>query len=155
MNPRTIDDIDTPAVLIDLDIALANIARAQAQADAAGVRLRPHIKTHKLPYFAKKQVEAGAAGITCQKIGEAEVIGRDEPFAYEKLSPVLALYRAKDFADAVAKAAALVEFGGIGHTSVPPRAHRALSSSALVVCGTMRRALMLSRTASYKSFSPM
>ena len=50
-------------------------------------------------------------------IGEAEVIGRDEPFAYEKLSPVLALYRAKDFADAVAKAAALVEFGGIGHTS--------------------------------------
>ena len=50
-------------------------------------------------------------------IGEAEVIGRDEPFAYEKLSPVLALYRAKDFADAVVKAAALVEFGGIGHTS--------------------------------------
>ena len=50
-------------------------------------------------------------------IGEAEVIGRDEPFAYEKRSPVLALYRAKDFADAVVKAAALVEFGGIGHTS--------------------------------------
>ncbi len=50
-------------------------------------------------------------------IGEAEVIGADEPFAYEKLSPVLALYRAKDFDDAVSKAAALVEFGGIGHTS--------------------------------------
>ncbi len=50
-------------------------------------------------------------------IGETEKIGIDEPFAYEKLSPVLALYRAKDFADAVAKAAALVEFGGIGHTS--------------------------------------
>ena len=50
-------------------------------------------------------------------IGEAEKIGTDEPFAYEKLSPVLALYRAKDFADAVAKAKALVEFGGIGHTS--------------------------------------
>src|SRR5690606_17046022 len=36
-----------------------------------GVKLRPHIKTHKLPFFAKKQVEAGAAGLTCQKIGEA------------------------------------------------------------------------------------
>jgi D-serine deaminase-like pyridoxal phosphate-dependent protein len=71
---KTIDDIDTPAVLIDLDIALANIAKAQAQADAAGVKLRPHIKTHKLPFFAKKQVEAGAVGITCQKIGEAEVM---------------------------------------------------------------------------------
>lgn len=72
--PKTIAEIDTPAVLIDLDRAERNIARAQAAADAAGVKLRPHIKTHKLPYFAKKQVEAGAAGITCQKIGEAEVM---------------------------------------------------------------------------------
>jgi D-serine deaminase-like pyridoxal phosphate-dependent protein len=72
--PKTIDEIDTPAVLIDIDRAEKNITRAQAAADAAGVKLRPHIKTHKLPFFAKKQVEAGAAGITCQKIGEAEVM---------------------------------------------------------------------------------
>jgi D-serine deaminase-like pyridoxal phosphate-dependent protein len=72
--PKTINDIDTPAVLIDLDRALANIARAQAHADAHGIKLRPHIKTHKLPFFAKKQVEAGAVGITCQKLGEAEVM---------------------------------------------------------------------------------
>ena len=72
--PRTIHEIDTPAVLIDLDRALANIDRAQAHADEAGVKLRPHIKTHKLPFFAKKQIEAGAVGITCQKIGEAEVM---------------------------------------------------------------------------------
>lgn len=72
--PSTIDEIDTPAAVIDLDRAMANIARAQAQADAAGVRLRPHIKTHKLPFFALKQIAAGAAGITCQKIGEAEVM---------------------------------------------------------------------------------
>jgi D-serine deaminase-like pyridoxal phosphate-dependent protein len=72
--PKTVDEIDTPAVLIDLDRALANIARAQAHADAAEVKLRPHIKTHKLPFFAKRQVEAGAVGITCQKIGEAEVM---------------------------------------------------------------------------------
>jgi D-serine deaminase-like pyridoxal phosphate-dependent protein len=72
--PKTINDIDTPAVLIDLDRAIANIARAQAHADAHGIKLRPHIKTHKLPFFAKKQVEAGAVGITCQKLGEAEVM---------------------------------------------------------------------------------
>lgn len=51
-------------------------------------------------------------------IGEAEVIGRDEPLSFEKLSPVLGMYRAKDFDDAVEKAAALVEFAGMGHTSV-------------------------------------
>jgi D-serine deaminase-like pyridoxal phosphate-dependent protein len=72
--PRTIHDIDTPAVLIDIDRASANILRAQAYVDGHGLKLRPHIKTHKLPYWAKKQVEAGAAGITCQKIGEAEVM---------------------------------------------------------------------------------
>lgn len=51
-------------------------------------------------------------------IGEAEAIGREEPLSFEKLSPVLGMYRAKDFDDAVEKAAALVEFAGMGHTSV-------------------------------------
>jgi len=50
-------------------------------------------------------------------IGEAERVGVEEPFAYEKLSPVLALYRAADYKSAVAMAKSLVEFGGIGHTS--------------------------------------
>ena len=71
--PKTIDEIDTPAVLIDIDRATANIARAQAYADKHGIKLRPHIKTHKLPFWAEKQLQAGATGITCQKIGEAEV----------------------------------------------------------------------------------
>ncbi len=51
-------------------------------------------------------------------IAEVQQIGRDEPFSYEKLSPVLALYAADDFDQAMNKALALVEFGGIGHTSV-------------------------------------
>jgi D-serine deaminase-like pyridoxal phosphate-dependent protein len=72
--PKTIDDLETPCVLIDVDRASANILRAQAYADKHGKKLRPHIKTHKLPYWAKKQMEAGATGITCQKIGEAEVM---------------------------------------------------------------------------------
>lgn len=69
-----IDDIDTPAILIDLDRVEANLSRAQDYADANGFALRPHIKTHRLPAFAKLQVELGAKGINCQKLGEAEVM---------------------------------------------------------------------------------
>jgi len=64
----------TPAVVIDLDRVEANIARLQAACDAAGVANRPHIKTHKSPELARLQVAAGARGITCQKLGEAEVM---------------------------------------------------------------------------------
>jgi D-serine deaminase-like pyridoxal phosphate-dependent protein len=71
----------TPAVVIDLEVVERNIARAQALCDAAGVKFRPHIKTHKVPELAQMQRAAGAAGITCQKLGEAEVMadgGLDE-----------------------------------------------------------------------------
>lgn len=64
--------IETPAVLIDEDIADRNIAAAQAQFNRLGIGLRPHIKTHKLVRFARKQIAAGAVGITCQKTSEAE-----------------------------------------------------------------------------------
>ena len=65
---------ETPALVLDEAVALANIARFQAHCDRLGLKSRPHIKTHKLPRFAKAQIEAGARGITCQKIGEAEVM---------------------------------------------------------------------------------
>jgi D-serine deaminase-like pyridoxal phosphate-dependent protein len=64
----------TPCAVIDIDKVERNIARVQAQCDAAGVANRPHIKTHKSPMLARKQIEAGAKGITCQKIGEAEIM---------------------------------------------------------------------------------
>lgn len=67
-------EIDTPAVLVDLDIAKRNIERFQSYADAHGLRVRPHIKTHKLPAIAQMQLAAGAIGITCQKISEAEAM---------------------------------------------------------------------------------
>lgn len=67
-------DLETPAVVIDRTKVDANLARAQAYADANGLKLRPHIKTHKLPTFARLQCELGAIGITCQKVGEAEVM---------------------------------------------------------------------------------
>jgi D-serine deaminase-like pyridoxal phosphate-dependent protein len=68
-----IDQLDTPAVLIDLDIVEANIKRAQEKIARHGVANRPHIKTHKIPALAKMQIDAGAVGITCQKLGEVEV----------------------------------------------------------------------------------
>src|SRR3977135_2097539 len=64
----------TPAAVIDLDRVERNIARIQATCDAAGVANRPHIKTHKSPMLARLQIQAGAKGITCQKLGEAEVM---------------------------------------------------------------------------------
>lgn len=68
-----IHELETPSVLIDLDIVEANIARTQARCDELGLRLRPHIKTHKMPEFAQMQVDAGAQGIACQKVSEAEI----------------------------------------------------------------------------------
>lgn len=67
-------EFGTPAVVVDMDRVERNIARIQAACDAAGLANRPHIKTHKSPFLAKLQVAAGAKGITCQKIGEAEVM---------------------------------------------------------------------------------
>lgn len=69
-----IADLDTPAVVVDLDRAEANIARLQHYLDEHGIANRPHIKTHKLPELAHKQVAAGAVGIACQKVSEAEVM---------------------------------------------------------------------------------
>ena len=64
----------TPAVVVDLDVVERNIARVQALCDAVGLANRPHIKTHKSPVIASMQRDAGARGITCQKIGEAEIM---------------------------------------------------------------------------------
>ena len=66
--------VSTPAVIVDLDIARRNIARFQDYADAHGLKARPHIKTHKIPAIAEMQLAAGAVGITCQKVSEAEAM---------------------------------------------------------------------------------
>jgi D-serine deaminase-like pyridoxal phosphate-dependent protein len=69
-----IAELDTPALLIDLDIMERNLHRAADYATAHGFRLRPHTKTHKTPALARRQLELGAAGITVAKVGEAEVM---------------------------------------------------------------------------------
>ncbi len=70
---HTLDDLETPSVLIDLDIMERNIARMQRHCDDLGINFRPHIKTHKIPALAQRQIDAGAVGIACQKVSEAEV----------------------------------------------------------------------------------
>src|SRR3954470_23698798 len=65
--------LPTPQVLIDHTRAMNNVARVQTLASAAGQRLRPHAKTHKSPTVARWQLDAGAVGIACAKVGEAEV----------------------------------------------------------------------------------
>lgn len=69
-----VTDLDTPVLVIDLDRVATNIEEMARRSAAAGVRLRPHTKTHKMPEIARLQVDAGAAGITCAKVGEAEVM---------------------------------------------------------------------------------
>lgn len=71
--PAIPDDVVTPAILVDLDIVRANVARMQAMADAAGIALRPHAKTHKSLGVGRLQRDAGARGLTVGTMGEAEV----------------------------------------------------------------------------------
>lgn len=66
-------DIDTPALLIEKSKLVKNIQTMQGIANFAGVKLRPHTKTHKMPDIAKNQIDAGAKGIAVAKLGEAEV----------------------------------------------------------------------------------
>jgi len=73
----TVHDLETPSILIDLDRMEANIARMQAHCDALGLKFRAHIKTHKIPAIARQQLEAGAVGIACQKVSEAEVFAAE------------------------------------------------------------------------------
>lgn len=67
-------DLDTPALLVDLDVLTANIAAMAAVCRQAGVAWRPHTKGVKTPEIALMEVAAGAIGITCAKLGEAEVM---------------------------------------------------------------------------------
>src|SRR5690606_33171203 len=69
-----IDELETPVATVDLDILERNIERLQAYLSNHGIVNRPHIKTHKIPEIAHQQIRAGAAGITCQKLGEAEIM---------------------------------------------------------------------------------
>jgi len=69
-----VSEIQTPALLIDLNILEMNIARMASSLAGTGTKLRAHVKNHKTPIIAHKQIAAGSAGICCAKLGEAEVM---------------------------------------------------------------------------------
>lgn len=69
-----ISELDTPALVVDLDVMEGNLSRMAEYCRRHNLRLRPHTKTHKIPELARKQIESGAAGITVAKLDEAEVM---------------------------------------------------------------------------------
>lgn len=142
-----ISDIDTPAILIDVDIMEANLSRVASYAKQHDLRVRPHTKTHKIPALGRRQLDHGAVGLTVAKTGEAEVMlssgTPDLLVAYpvigrrklERLAEVArktrvtvsldSLIAARQLSDAAREAQ--VEFGvlaevdaGLGRVGVPP-----------------------------------
>jgi D-serine deaminase-like pyridoxal phosphate-dependent protein len=71
---QSLDEIETPALLVDLDAYERNLKRMAAAMEGRTVRLRPHAKTHKSPEIALDQMAHGAVGVCCQKVGEAEAL---------------------------------------------------------------------------------
>ncbi|MBT6275832.1 MAG: DSD1 family PLP-dependent enzyme [Chromatiales bacterium] len=70
----SVDDVDTPALIVDLDAFDANLTLMAEKLRGGVARLRPHAKTHKCPSVALRQIAAGAVGVACQKVGEAEAM---------------------------------------------------------------------------------
>ena len=71
---QPVSALDTPALIVDLDVIEANIARIAAECRKHGVNWRPHVKGNKTVEIVRKELAAGAIGITCAKVGEAEVM---------------------------------------------------------------------------------
>ena len=69
-----IEELDTPALIVDLDIMERNLRSLSDYSRKHGLKLRPHTKTHKIPAIAKMQIASGCSGITVAKVGEAEVM---------------------------------------------------------------------------------
>ena len=69
-----LDEIDTPALVVDLDALEGNIARMAKAVGGGAVRLRPHAKSHKCAQIARAQIAAGAVGVCSQKVSEAEAL---------------------------------------------------------------------------------
>src|SRR5213596_2608294 len=69
-----LDEVDTPALVLDLDALERNLLRMADAVKGSGVRLRPHAKSHKCAEIARRQIAAGAVGVCCQKVSEAEAL---------------------------------------------------------------------------------
>ena len=136
-----VDDLETPVPVVDLDRLEANISRFQAYLNEHGIANRPHIKTHKIPAIAQMQLDAGAIGLTCQKVSEAEVMAEagftDIFIPYNiigesKLTKLMAL--AKRFTISVTADSAYV-INGLSDAAQ----HAGLTLTVLIECDTGAR----------------
>lgn len=126
----TLPDLETPALLVDLDRMEGNLDRAARYAREHGLRLRPHTKTHKSPVLAREQLQRGAAGLTCATVFEAEVMS-------EVCDDVLIMYPPVG-ARRAARVAALARRIGVTVALDSETAVRDLSSAAVAAGSTVR-----------------
>jgi D-serine deaminase-like pyridoxal phosphate-dependent protein len=94
-----ISELETPALIVNLDTMERNLLRVADYAAAHRLRLRPHTKTHKIPALGRRQIELGAAGLTVAKVGEAEVMLSAEPPELLVAYPVIGDTKLKRLAD--------------------------------------------------------
>ena len=117
---RRIADLDTPALLVDLDAFEYNLATMAAFFRGRPSHLRPHAKTHKCPEIARRQLAAGAEGITCAKVGEAEVLaqaGIDDILIANQVVGPLKIARLVELAARVRLTVAVDEPGNVADLS--------------------------------------
>lgn len=174
---RTIHDLPTPALLLDLDVLERNLRGMASRARALGVRLRPHVKTHKCVEIALGQRELGAAGITVSTLEEARVFAEagfeDITWAYPliagRIDEAAALARRIRFGVVVDSAAAVERLAaadapfsvwlkvdaGNGRAGVAPEAPEALEVPRAVVGAGLSFAGLLSHSGqAYRARSP-
>lgn len=101
-------DLDTPCIVLDLDILEGNLGRMQAGAAAAGKNLRPHAKSHKCSTLAQKQLEHGAIGICAAKVSEAEVLVNNGIDGVLVTGPVASLKKAERLVNLVGRSPSLM-----------------------------------------------
>ena len=127
---RTLETLETPAVLIDADVADANLVRWQERCDKAGLANRPHIKTHRSVAWALRQVELGARGITVNTVS-AGAVETDVWQAMPEGTAALAAIRARTPGGALVTAD---EVAGIVYFLASPAA-QAIQGQVLTVDG--------------------
>lgn len=120
-------DLNTPALILDIDALDRNIAHMAGLAAARGVALRPHAKTHKSVDIAKRQIAAGAVGVCCAKIGEAEVLAGGGIAGLLITSPVAAPHAIERLAALATRAEGLM--ATVDHPEVAARIDAALAAA--------------------------
>ncbi|MBJ7500111.1 MAG: DSD1 family PLP-dependent enzyme [Sphingopyxis sp.] len=120
-------DLNTPVLVLDVDALDRNIAKMAALTADKGVALRPHAKTHKSVDIAKRQIAAGAAGVCCAKIGEAEVLAGGGVTGILITSPVAAPAAISRLAKLAASAGGLMAV--VDHPDVAGRIDAALAAA--------------------------